>query len=201
MYPTTIKMSALDEFNYHDLPIYIQHIISAILQGNLESLKNLVQIAESKGLPIGWWWEPYANIQSKSQLGCLQYLMDRPSFRFDAAFVCASCYFTPRGIRTLIFRHPRALRYILDPKSLEIEASEAYQKKGFKTYLGVNQRIYYASDEANRHHRLLEKLRATVVLNSFFTICSRIIREEYYAPGGKGYLKGKASFEASICTA
>lgn len=185
---------ALTKFKYSELPLYIQTLLSAIIQGDLTKVQALVTNTKA---PIGWWWEPYATLSSKQQFECLQHVMDQPTFRFDAPFLASCCYFTPKALRSLVWKHPRARRYILNPTLFETEAREAYRQLGFATSLGTDQRLYYGSIEVWARHKRLQKLQATVLLASFFTVCSRVFLENYYKPGGRGYLKGKASFEAN----
>lgn len=189
-------MSDLNEFELRKLPRYVQDIIVVISEGDLGLLKYHVQKAEEKNLTIGWWWDCYAGIYSKNQLECLAYLLDRPSFRFDAPFLNSCCYFTPKKVRDVVCLHPRARHWIEDPAVFEREAITAYKSSSAGYQTGTAQRLLYGKDEIWRHHMRLRKLRAAVVLASFFTICSRIFVEDYYGPGGKGFLKGKERFEA-----
>lgn len=189
------RMSDLNEFELRKLPRYVQNVIIAIGEGDLEVLKFEIQKAEEKNLTIGWWWDCYAYVYSKAQLECLSYLLDQPCFRFDAPFLNSCCYFTPLKVRNLVCLHPRARHWIEDPALFEREAITAYKSSSAGYQSGTAQRHMYGRDEIWKHHMRLRKLRAAVVLASFFTICSRIFVEEYYAPGGKGYLKGKAEFE------
>ncbi len=188
-------MSSLQEYEFKKLPLYVRHIIKAILAGDKVLLTRLVTNGDKWGQQIGWWWEPYSAIQTRAQLECLAYVLDQPHFIFDAPFVAACCHFSTMPLRNLVLSHPRSADWVETPEQFQIDIYNAYQVKGY-TNISHDHHSYHAQNEIYKRHMLRKKFRAIVTLYAFFTVCSRIFREEYYAVGGKGYLKSKASFEA-----
>lgn len=188
-------MTSLNECDFGSLPYYVQNIISTIQDGNLKLLKLFVNNAEASSRTIGWWWDCYSNITSKSQLECLEYVINSPVFRFDAPFVCACCYFTPISVRNLVLKHKKAKEWCMNPRKFRDDAVESYTHSKYSLTSGIQARLFYGASEVTRHYNLFQKVRCTVLLYMFFTRSSRAFREQYYAPTGKGYLNLKAGFE------
>lgn len=143
-----------------------------------------------------WADEPYTNIQGKRKTLCLQMLCNDPRFQFDHLFVARMLYFSTREVHETICRHPRFKELMKDKKSFMEFFSENYPG-GQEHYMGMSQRYIQAWHVISIHRKKKEKnLRLAFILYPFLNFVARNFIERYYAPGGKGYLKGKESFES-----
>lgn len=201
-YPLTILLNLLEmssAYTFQGTPQPSRDILSAIIAGDTALVKVLL-----KKLPlteiIGWLWEPYATLYSTRHFEALRSVMDDPRFRFDARFVSGCCYFTPHTLRKFVLRHPRAKRWVMKPETYE----QDYIRECSIPYgQGLHDRMYYAKNDiysANRLYRKTQRKRLAFILYPFLKSWITCFLAEYYGPGGKGFLKAKARFEAGLLT-
>lgn len=174
-------------------------IAYTMLQGNVEQMKKLLKVAAPTAT-IYWHWEPYANIQRQQQLECLALVLDDPRFRFDAEFVCASCYFTPKGIRNLVCGHPRAQKWVKDLELFHRESIACYNTRGRNWNVGLRDRTTYGYWEIQKHHLAwlkIQRWRLAFLLYPALRFWVQRRVEEMYAPGGSMFLKGEERWNAA----
>ncbi len=178
-------------------------ILQGILAGDTEGVKKLLKAAPSTAV-IGWHWEPYANLQRKRQFEALTLVMDDPRFRFDAEFICGSCYFTPHDLRRLVIKHPRARHWVRDPEKFRADAIACYGTRGRNFNVGLRDRVTYAYyDIISAHKSFMRKQRWRMTFLLYpalrFWVQRRV--EDLYAPGGVMFFKGQERWNAATAAA
>ena len=168
--------------------------LKAILSGNVAKVQSILDyIGENETLSL--YHDFYANVNTKAQYEALTLLMNHKKFRFNAGFLCACSYWSPPKFRAFVFRHPRARPYILNPSLLESEYTQLVGGRLFSP--GLNDRLVWGLKGLNEA-RVAHNKRLAFVLYPFLVSWSRTFVEEYYAPGGKAFLKAKERFEAGV---
>lgn len=189
-------------YTFQGTPQPSRDILSAVISGDSQKVKELL-----KKLPptatLGWLWEPYGTLDTNRHFNALKLVMDDPRFRFDARFVSGCCYFTPHTLRKFVLRHPRAKRWVMKPETYEQDYIRECLSSSIPYGQGLHDRMYYAKNDiysANRLYRKTQRKRVAFFLYPFLVTWARCFIEEYYAPGGKAFLKAKTRFEARLLT-
>lgn len=139
--------------------------------------------------------EPYCNIQRRASLKAFKLLINDPRFVFDDLFIGRQLYFSALPSRELVMRHPKFLKIVRARARFMDYFYERYGPNANRTHVGMLQR-YLQVENAMRYRAKQDRLRLAFDLYPALTYYARGFLERYYAPGGPGYLKGKASFEA-----
>jgi len=187
-------------YSFYGTPQPSRDILSAVLSADSQKVKEFL-----KKLPptatIGWLWEPYATLWSEKQFACLTLVMNDSRFRFDARFVASCCYFTPPSLRKLVIRHPKAKRWVMRPEQFEQDYISECLNGPVQYNEGLRHRMYYARNDlysANKLYMKTQRKRIAFFLYPFLVTWARCFVEDYYAPGGKAFLKAKGRFEAAL---
>ena len=177
--------------NIPSTPGLTRHVCS----GNADAFRQFLD-EYPKDTPLIWADEPYTNIQGKRKTLCLQMLCDDPRLQFDHLFVARMLYFSTREVHETTLMHPRFKELMKDKKSFMEFFWDTYPG-GQEHYMGMSQRYIQAWNVISYMKKRKEKnLRLAFILYPFLSFVAKNFIERYYAPGGKGYLKGKASFES-----
>ena len=189
-------------YTFQGTPQPSRDILSAVIGGDSALVKVLLKKVPSTET-IGWLWEPYVTLQNSRQFEALSLVMDDPRFRFDARFVSGCCYFTPHTLRKLVLRHPKAKRWVVNPERFETDYIRECLKGSIRYNQGLMSRLYDARKDvysANCLYQKTQRKRLAFILYPFLKFWVRCFLDEYYRPGGKGFLKAKARFEAGLLT-
>ena len=196
------KHKMCSAYTFQGTPQPSRDILSAVIGGDSALVKVLLKKVPPTET-IGWLWEPYTTLQTSRQFEALKSVMDDPRFRFDARFVSGCCYFTPHSLRKLVLRHPRAKRWIVKPETFETDYIRECSMVSIRYGQGLHDRMYYAKNDiysANRLYQKTQRKRLVFILYPFLKSWITCFLDEYYGPGGKGFLKAKARFEAGLLT-
>lgn len=184
-------------------PLVSRRVLQGVIAGSVYHTVYNLALAP-KTATISWGWEPYSVLQTPDQLKCLKLVLDDPRFAFDAEFACACSYFTPTRLRKLIWTHSRAQRWVRDPEAFRAEAHNCYLSRTGTTNLGLDHRVYHGYQECqlyNMHYQRAQRWRLAFILYPALKFWVQRRLEEFYMPGGKGFLTGKERFEAAAAEA
>jgi hypothetical protein len=174
-------------------------ILQAVIAGSIHD--TVYHLVLSKKHPrISWGWEPYNTLTSKAQLDCLKMVLDDPRFDFGPEFLCACSYFTPKALRSLVWNHPRATKWLQAPETFEEAAAAAYMARTGTYNVGLGHRGSYGRNECYFYAAAYRKKmlwRLTFVLYPALKFWIQRRLEDYYAPGGPGFLKAKEHWDAA----
>lgn len=171
-------------------------LVSLIYKGDIQGLTDFLNTFPPEKSII-FAHEPYCNIQGKRKAKCLKMLCDDPRFRFDHLFVARMFYFSTREVHSIIGHHPRLKQLIKDKQSFMDFFWENYPG-GQNAYMGISQRYIQARNVLS-YLKKKQNIRLVFFLYPFLTQVSRMFREKYYQPGGKGYFKAMARYQLSSC--
>jgi hypothetical protein len=170
----------------------------------MPSLRNLLLAADSEGLkahlaslgPETICLGDCENLpmDGPSRRPTLKILMDDPRFDFNSEFTTDMLYFSSVKMRQLIFSHPRCKKLLEKHGSFGNIFIAQY---GYPTakILGVVARHSHA-DHVYKGWKRQTNMKVAFALYPQLVQWSRHVIERYYAPGGGGALRAKASFQS-----
>jgi hypothetical protein len=134
-------------------------ILQAVIAGSIYDTVYYLML--SKKTPrIGWGWEPYNTLTRKEQLECLKIVLDDPRFDFSPEFLCACSYFTNKGLRNLVWNHPRAAKWLKAPDTFDAAAYACYTTRTGTYNVGLDHRVIYGRNECAHQALLYRKKQA-----------------------------------------
>jgi hypothetical protein len=125
----------------------------------------------------------------------LKILMDDPRFDFNSEFTTDMLYFSSVKMRQLIFNHPRCRQLIEKHGSFGNMFTARYSHATAKL-LGAVARYSHA-DHIYKGWKRRTNMKVAFALYPQLVRWSRKVVERYYRPGGRGYLRAKASYQSS----
>lgn len=167
-----------------------------VIRGEYEKMKQILEDAP-KDAQLVYEHETYCSVQSRAALKTFKLLINDPRFVFDDLFIARQLYFSALSSRELVMRHPKFLKVVRARPRFMDYFYERYGPDANRTHIGMLQR-YLQVDNAMRYRKKQDNLRLAFILYPALTYYARNFVERYYAPGGPGYYKGKASFEAAL---
>jgi len=126
----------------------------------------------------------------------LKILMDDPRFEFDGVFITDMVYFSSVKMRQLIFSHPRC-RHLLEKHGSfsRIFRAQFGPYSDLPKLIGISSRYSHA-DHVYKGWKRWTNMKVAFALYPQLVRWSRRVIERYYAPGGGGALRAKASFQS-----
>ena len=124
----------------------------------------------------------------------LKILMDDTRFDCNGEFITDMVYFSSTAMRQLIFSHPRCKKFIEKHGSFGAAFMAQYGRSAYKM-TGISARYSHA-DHVYKGWKRQTNMKIVFALYPQLVRWSRDVIERYYAPGGGGALRAKASFQS-----